>query len=243
MTTTIKGSFYAHDSFTVRVTLASVTAANWAVSAGTQFDSVDDVLSSFNAAITSTGVSFAIVINTANHSGTIQATTAGLSFSIDWSHAGDGSEIRTFLGEVDNLTNEPSGYTFDNPLASYFYSPYGMRELSISAEPWDVQRLLTGSGQVQTNTPHHGVSDALMYSAQAVFWFGTSSTNYKPFQRLRDLIDDLLTFGQPFTITTASDSFRCFFMDTNQIDIIPQPVADVPRGDIYEFALRVLVVD
>jgi len=242
MSTSIKGSFHTADGFTVRVTLASVAAADWVVTAGTTYNTVDDLLSDLNADITSTGVSFAVVANATTHDFTVQATTGGLPFSVAWSHAGDGTSVRNFLGETADLSSKATGYSFSEPVASSFYSPYGLRRFDVAAEPWNVQRLMTGAGAVQTNSPHHGKASQLMYTATAEFWYGNSS-NYEPFEALRDLIEGLLSYGQPFTISSGDQSYACVFADVEQLTIIPQPVDDVERGDIYAFSLNVVVVE
>ena len=244
MSTNVQGSFHAADGFTVRTTLSGIGNADLVVAAGTTYDTADAALAAWNTAISSLSITVAKNINTSRHDATVVVTTTGPTFSVDWSHAGDGSALRDFLGETGNLTTEASGYRFTNPLAAAFFPSYGLRRMDITGRPWDVQRLMTGSGAIQANSPHHGTSDDLMYEATAEFWFGhDSGSSYYYYEAVKNLIEGLLEYGQPFVISTVDQNYTCRLANTEQLEIVPQPVSDVERGDVYSFSLPVVVID
>lgn len=244
MTTHVQGSFHTVDGFTVRTTLTAIGDADWVVAAGTTYATADAALAAWNTAISGISVSVARNVNASRHDATVVVTTSGPTFSVDWSHAGDGTTMRDFLGESANLTTEASGYRFDNPLAAAWFPSYDLRRLDVSGQPWDVQRLMTGGGAVQANNPHHGTTDDLMYEARAEFWFGYDvGSSYYYYEALRNLIEGILEYGQPFVITTDADAYTCRLANIEQLELIPEPVTDVERGDIYRVTLPVVVVD
>lgn len=240
MTTTLQGSFYAPDAFTVRFTLAPSSHADFSVAAGTTYADIDAVLTAWNAVLSGVSCSVARVTNAANHTASVEVTIPSGTFSIDWSHLGDGSSLRDYLGEVGNLSGESDGYTFDNPLAAGWFPPYDLRSLSISGEPYDVQRLMTGSGAITTNDPHSNTGDGTKYTANAVFWFGDSSS-YVGQEALRDFVEGVLEYGQPFVIKAPIDTYTCEFNLRGEFELIPEPVEDVRRGYIYQIAIPVVV--
>ncbi len=243
MATNLQGSFYTADGFTVRTTLTGISHADWVVSAGTTYATADAALAAWNTALTSISITVARSINTAEHTASVSVTTSGPTFSVDWSHAGDGTQMRDFLGEVGNLTTEASGYTFDNPLAAAWFPSYDLRSLDIQAKPWHAQRLMTGSGAIQANSPSQGVDDELMHEARAVFWFGANTINWQGYGALRDFIEGVLQYGQPFVIATDDDSYTCRFNAADELEIVPEAVTDVKRGYIYRVSIPVVVVD
>lgn len=241
MTTHVQGSFYAQEAFTVRMSVGASTA-DWVVAAGTTYATADAALVAWNAAISSLSVTVARVVSASAHTASVQVTTAGPSFSITWSHAGDGTRIRDYLGEVGDLSGEPSGYVFDNPLAAAWFPSYDLRRFDISGAPWSKQRMMTGAGAVVTNNPHHGLDDDLMYEARVEFWFGSSST-YEGYEALRDLIDGILEYGQPFTITTDDNAYVCRLPSGDTLELMPEPVEEIQRGYIYRVSFPVVVVN
>lgn len=241
MSTSIQGSFHAVDAFTVRMQVGASTA-DWVVSKGTTYATPDDVLDAWNTAITALSTTVTKQINAADHTASCAVDTGGLSFSVTWSHAGDGSRVRDYLGEVGDLSSEPDGYTFDNPIAVGWYPSYDLRSFSISGEPWSTQRTMTGSGAVTTNNPHHGRGDAIKYTARAEFWYGSAGT-YAPHEALASAVDGIMEHGQPFTITNPDRSWVCRFPNEKTLELIPEPVEGVERGTIYRVSFPVVVVE
>lgn len=240
MATHVQGSFYTEQAFTVRMTVGASTA-DWVVSAGTTYATADAALAAWNTALASISASVSRGGTASTHRQSVRVDSGGPTFSITWSHAGDGTRMRDYLGEVGDLSGESSGYVFDNALAAAWFPTYDLRRLSISGAPWSKQRMMTGAGAVVTNNPHHGLDDDLMYEARAEFWFG-SSTTYEGYEALRDLIDGILEHGQPFTITTDDNAYVCRLPSGDTLDLIPEPVDDVERGYIYRVTLPVVVV-
>lgn len=242
MATHLQGSFFAYDAFTVRTTVGASTA-DWVVAEGTTYASSDAVLAAWNTALTPIGVTVQYTIDAASHTATVSVDTGGSTFEVTWSHAGDGTSMRDFLGEVGDLSGESDGYAFDNPLAVAWFPSYDLRRLNIAAEPWDMQRMMTGSGAVTTNSPHTNVSGLLRYSATVEFWFGHSAgSSYLYYEALRDFFDGLFRFGQPFQLVADGATHTCRLSDTKQLQLVPEPVDDVERGDIYSVSFGVTVV-
>lgn len=243
MPTHLQGSFHTSVSFTVRTTVG-VSSADWTVSAGTTYATADAALAAWNTVLTSISVSIARSTTASTHRASLSVDTGGPTFSITWSHLGDGSRMRDFLGEVGDLSAEADGYTFDNPLAVGLFPSYGLRRLDISAEPWERQRLMTGAGAITANNPHHGTAGALRYDAQAEMWIGHNvGTSYEWYEALAIFIDGLLEYGQPFVITTDDDAYTCRLQNSDTLELIPEPLEDIQRGDLYRVTLPVVVID
>lgn len=240
MTTHVQGSFYTQESFTVRMSVGA-SYADWVVSAGTTYATADDALAAWNAVLSSISASVLRGGQSRTHRQFVRVDSGGQPFSITWSQSGDGTRMMTYLGEVGDLSGESSGYIFDNALAAAWFPTYDLRRLDISGAPWSKQRMMTGAGAVVTNNPHHGTGDDLMYEGLAEFWFG-SSLSYEGYEALRDLIDGILEYGQPFTITTDHTVYVCRLPNTDTLEIIPEPVEDVQRGYIYRVTVPVVVV-
>jgi len=243
MATNLQGSFYTSEAFTVRMTKGASTA-DWVVAAGTTYMTADEALAAWGAAISSIHVKVGYNINASSHTATVYIETGGSTFDVTWSHAGDGTRMRDFLGEVGDLSGEPDGYMFDNPLAVAWFPSYDMRNLQTSVEPWDKQRMMTGSGAISTNNPHHNTDSELHYTARADFWFGYDvGTGYAFYEALRDFIEGLLEYGQPFVITTDDDQYTCRLANPKQLELVPEPVDNIQRGDLYKVSLNLTVVD
>ena len=241
MATNIQGSFHAPLAFTVRMTTGS-SSADWTITAGTTYQTAEDALVAWNAVISSISCSVFLVDTAINspHTKSVRVQAAG-SFSVEWSHLGDGSRLRNFLGETGDISTQPSGYVFTNPLAAAWFPPYDLRRFDISGEPWSTQRLMTGAGSVVPNNPHFSKGGDLMYQATAQLWFGNTS-GYAGYEALRDLIEGILEYGQPFTITTDDNIYRCRLPAGESFEMIPEPVEDVVRGYIYRAEMPVIMV-
>ncbi len=243
MSTSLQGSFYCKSSFTVRFTLNSSTNADWFVSAGTTFADIDEALADWNSTLSSISCSVARVKNAANHTATVQVFIPSGTFSINWYYTGTFQDtINDYFGASLLISNESGGFAFSNPLPTGWFPPYGMRRLSIKAEPWDVQRFMTGAGAVTTGNPHITSPDEMKYRADAVFWFGDSSS-YLGYKALRDFIEGVLEFGNPFVIRSDGQTYTCRLDIKNDFQLVPTPVENVRRGYIYEVTIPVVVID
>lgn len=237
MTTSVQGSFYCKSAFTVRTTVG-VSSADFSVSAGTTFATAEAALSSWSAVTSGIGVTFSHSINQATHEAFVVAASSAGSFDVEFSHLGDGSEFRDFLGESSDLTSQADGYEFSGPLASAWFPSYGIRRLDLDAEPWDVQRFMPGSGVITTQNPHSGPGSALRYNGNAVFWYGTLG-NYNPHKALRNLLEGIMEYGQPFTIAADNQTYTCRLRTGASFTILPEPVTDLRRGSAYRVSIPV----
>jgi len=244
MSTYIQGSFRASDAVTVRFTYdptGAASTADWSIGAGTTYATANAALLALQTRVRtllgSSDFDITAVVDTDQHNATVRVTTPGLNFSIDWSHAGDGSALRTFLGESGNVTDQASGYTFSGPLAAAWHPPYDLRRLDLRTKPWDTQRLMTSAGAPSVGNPH---TTSLRQDADAEFWFG-SSANYDGYGALRDCIEGVFTYGQPFVIGTDVADYTCRF-PAGDLKVVPEPVEDTRRGTVYRVSLPVVVV-
>lgn len=114
----LQGAFRMPADATIRTTNHSTgDTIDWVVSEGDIWESVDAIVAEWLAVFVvaygfEPDISVAIVETASTYTGTLRITTTGATFSIDWSHAGDGTSLRNFLGEAGNAATESSGYDF-----------------------------------------------------------------------------------------------------------------------------------
>ena len=125
--TTIQGSFRVTANATIRLTDdpgGSPTTSDWVVTEGTVYDSIEDLLDEWGAQVVSDIAGYVIgPRRSATSYGrvTISSVAAGgNTFDVDWSQAGDGTDLRDWLGFTGNLSGEGPSYTTTNRIPAWF---------------------------------------------------------------------------------------------------------------------------
>lgn len=107
-TTYLQGAYRQAAAATVRITVdptGTPVTHDWAIAAGTVWDSVDEIIADWNASLSGPVVSV-------SHATGKLTVTASANVSIAWSHAGSGTALRDWLGESADAANQSSPYTF-----------------------------------------------------------------------------------------------------------------------------------
>lgn len=161
--TWLQGSHYQADAATVRLTVdPSGTPAtyDWAISAGTVYKSLDLLLVSWQAAL-GTAAWVELVPDTTTHRAHVRVNTAGgETYSIAWSHAGDGTAIRDRLGETGNVSGRATATVWTNPVQAGWYGWHGATRLRRkSTRPLATRReMLSGT---HSETQHGAIPSEL----------------------------------------------------------------------------------
>ena len=254
MASYLQGSWRAPAAFTVRVTHHGLgVTSDHSTSAGDVYDSVDDALDAWNAELEADLGAGRVVLALGGsadaYAQSVSVTTNTGTFSVDWSHAGDGDAFRDWLGEVANLTTRPSGYTFAGPHLAGYALKYRLR----AARRTGTTRLrgqgqsLDGTTQTQ-HTAGVGQADAVPVALSALIDNGTG--DYEGHERLEAFIDEIFTIagamGGRFSVwhgeDGAEEQWVCR-LDEEELVVMPIPVEDGGGSTLYEFDIPVIGVD
>lgn len=108
----LQAPMLAPSACTIRIAIASGGGNHdWAVSAGTVWASLDELVDDWNTALAG-AATVALVPDTTLHRANVRVTTgSGATWSITWSHSGDGTAIRDRLGATGDVAGHTSGTT------------------------------------------------------------------------------------------------------------------------------------
>ena len=202
----MQGSMIIKEAFTIRLTDNSDGSDDLVLAAGTEFDSVDEFLSTWQTSINANGwaTSYTLAVNTSGaDKGKIKiSNSTGHTFSINWDQAGDATEaarVRDWLGHAADVVNTSEPLTLTNAHKAGFYPALAPSALS---------RTSTGYGRGQgtlLSTASFTQSDPVRNSAGNVALELTlqldCSTDWSELFDLADFFDDVFDYmGEPFSI-------------------------------------------
>ena len=123
----LQSSFQAPAAATIRIAIAGGGGSHdWAITAGTSWDCLDDLVTAWNTALAGAAV-VALTANVELHQARVYITTGtGAAYDLTWSQAGDGTAIRNRLGSTGNLTAKASAsLAWNGVVLGAFYSWVG----------------------------------------------------------------------------------------------------------------------
>ncbi len=152
--TWLQGSHYQPVAATVRLTIdpsGAATTHDWAVTAGTHYKSLDLLIASWQAALGSAAW-LEVVPDATAHRGFLRVNTAGgETYSIAWSHAGDGTLLRNRLGESGNVSGRVTATVWSSPVLACWYGWHGATRLQRRATKPVVGRRALLSGTLESS--------------------------------------------------------------------------------------------
>jgi len=213
-TTYLQGSFRAPAAATIRFTRTDTAATvDWAVSQGDTWDSADDLLSEWTAAIQADGgfsSAFSIVAShsVADSVDTCTVTTGGPAYSVAWSHAGDGTALRNWLGESGNITGAADGSSFSSHIPTSYVARYGVVSLTRTTTGHARGHVVTADKGFEA-LHHWGTQDADDVEATLVLRVGNPTGDaysvLAKFEAFVDNIWDMTGGGWPIAIYHQPD--------------------------------------
>ena len=209
----LQGSFQASTAATVRFTRDdSGDVVDWTIDEDTVWNSAQDALAEWSAVIVADGnFGSAFDLTTTNSAGTMKSqvlvTTGGPAFSVAWSHSGDGTALRNWLGESGNIAGGANGSQFSSHLPTGFVAGNGARLVRTSSGRHRAHFVsLDGSHYTQ----HHASSaDADSIGATVTLgWGSTSAATYTGHELLESWLDSLWDdagSGEPFSLFVTDE--------------------------------------
>lgn len=242
----LQSSYGVTDNATIRVTddpTGVPTTSDFAITEGTVYDSHDDFCTAWNAQLVADfGAGYAVALSDdSDYRGKTIVTTTGNNFSIDWSQSGDGSNVRNWLGETGNVTDQATGYQFTSKARATFYGDRGAQSIkrTSTSRPGAGVTSLSGAGRSQHST---SLSDTDTVWIDAVLWFGDSSNAYSGHARFELWLDDLFDYDgvlARFSIYHGGEQWVCRFAD-EVVDIQTRKVPGSAKADLYEISLSLI---
>jgi len=207
----LQSSFRVPSAATIRFTRDdSGATVDWSLTAGTVYKSADHLAAQWKSTIQgsgSFGLDFAVdvTIRIAASYQIVKITTGGPAFSVDWSHAGDGSAVRDFLGESGNISGGADGATFSGAVPAAYVARYGATRVSRSATSRDRGQFLALDGTSSWSQHHASPDDHDTVRVEVELWAGdTAATNARsPLLQLEQFVDALFDeagAGEPFAL-------------------------------------------
>ena len=238
----LQSSFRVPSDATIRFTRDDTSdRVDWAVTAGTVYQSVDHLVAQWKGTIQAAaafGLAFAIdvTISSANSYQIVVVTTGGPAFSIDWSQAGDGTAVRDFLGQSGNISGAADGAPFSSWVPAAYVARYGATRVSRSATSRDRGQFLALDGSTSWSQHHASPDDEDTARVEVELWAGdTAATNARsPLRQLERFVDALFDdtgAGEPFALYLsrhdAEDGVSAYQSTGGD-----HAVADVDRWDL-----------
>ncbi|MAG64447.1 MAG: hypothetical protein CMK74_01015 [Pseudomonadales bacterium] len=243
--TYFQGSFRVTKAATIRVTYHPATTSDWAVSAGDTYTSLDLLIAAWQAQLDSDlgadKVIVSVTHSTTAYTGTLRLTTDGPNVSVDWSQAGDGEDLRDWLGESADITNEASPYDFAAQHKAGWYPPYAaqMLQRSESSRPRSQMLTLGANSRTQHNADV-GDEDEIGVSLRC--WMDDGTGSFEGHDELEQFVDELhdeTGGGEPFSIyhgeAGAEEQWVVRFADA-ALSIVPARVAGAQANDLWQWS-------
>lgn len=191
--TWLQAGHYQAAAATVRFTFASTppTTADWVVPAGTWFESVDAMVENLNAALVGKA-RVELVPSHAAHTASVRISTegAGPTYSITWSHAGDGTALRDRLGESGNVSGRATGTTWSVAVRAAWYSWLGAARIERSQTEEVSARTPLRDGSVMEVT--HSRQPAPRVTLDVELRFGPPPGATDPFHQAHEALQRFL---------------------------------------------------
>lgn len=251
--TWLQGSHYQAAAATIRLTVdPSGTPAtyDWAITAGTVHKSLDLLVVSWQAAL-GTAAWVELVPDTTTHRAHVRINTAGgETYSIAWSHAGDGTAIRNRLGESGNVSGRATATVWTNPVQAGWYGWHGATRLRRkTTRPLATRReMLSGT---HSETQHGAIPSelGLVQLAMTLRWGpppGVAFTlgGHEAFDAFVDELWDATGGGEPWSIyhlpddEPAPERYEVSFGDSD-LTLMPRRIGARP-DQLYELELDLI---
>lgn len=251
--TWLQGSHYQAAAATVRLTVdPSGTPAtyDWSITAGTTWKSLDLLVASWQAAL-GTAAWVELVPDTETHRAYVRVNTAGgETYSIAWSHSGDGTAVRDRLGETGNVSGRATATIWTNPVQAGWYGWHGATRLHrTSTRPLATRReMLSGT---HSETQHGAIPSELgTVELDVVLRWGpppSSSVGYGGHEAFEEFLEELWDAtggGEPWSIyhlPDDEDSPERYEVSFADADLTLQPKRIGGRPDrLFELALSLI---
>lgn len=214
----LQGALLVASGATIRLTYDPTGApatSDLVVAAGTLYRSLDTFLAVWEAQVEADiGGAWTFAVSPDNGPGSVLITTPGLNYSVTWSFAGDGTQIRNWCGEAADIVNRPNGNQFTTPHQMGHYVERSFQVLRRRETSRPRMQMITRAGG--TRTQHRmstGSPDRIVYDVR--FWLGPNDALTLAADNLEQFLDDLRDVGthQHFTLWHGSDSYFGGFAD------------------------------
>lgn len=238
----LQSSFRVPSDATIRFTRDDTAAVvDWSITAGTLYQSVDHLVANWKTAIqddASFGLDFAVdaTISAPSSYQIVVVTTGGPAFSVDWSHAGDGSAVRDFLGQSGNISGAADGSSFSSWIRACYVARYGAIRTSRSTTARDRGQFLALDGTSSWSQHHASTDDEDDIRADVELWAGdVAATNARsPLRQLERFVDELFDTegaGEPFALYASRHDAEAGVSE-HQAAGGDHAVADTTRWDL-----------
>ena len=247
----IQGSFRVPADATVRLTRDDTSATvDWALTEGDEYTSAEQLVTAWRNTVQGS-VSFAAfsidtVSSLAAFTSTVTVTTGGPAWSVAWSHAGDGSAVRDWLGASGDIAGAADGATLGAPVPAAFVANYGARVVRQNTGRDRAHFVaLDGSHQTQHHAASGAVDDAQV--SAVIRWGSASAATYAGHEQLESCVDaifDATGGGEPWTLfvcdetddlATATQWLLRFA--TSPVELRPAQVHGSKRGQLWEIRI------
>jgi hypothetical protein len=222
--TSLQSSIRVASACTIRFTDdpgGSPSHSDFAITAGTVYNSVDDLLTAWTAQLQADLTSSHVVQREEDTgaSDRVMVTTAGANWSVVWSHAGDGDQVRDYLGASGDISNQPRYAPIGTTPAAY-RSTYAARIIQRGSSSRDRAQLTTISGAHRwqsSNSP--GTVDRV--DLEIVLWIGGSTTDHASHEDLETWVDEVFKQSEPWSLYHNDYRWQCRFSDS-PLEIVPE---------------------
>lgn len=247
ISTYLQGSFSATAAATIRFTDdpgGSPTTSDWVVAAGDTWNSADELVAAWTTQLVAdlgAGFSVAVTAVTASVHGICTVTTTGSAFDIVWSQSGDGTDLRDWLGATGDLSNQPSGQTFQSHVPASFCPPYGAirARRQSTTRPHARMLRLDNTTQTQHSTSLADVDTAIV-DVELVWGASSGYTGHERWEAFVDAVFDEDGGGEPWSLfhglPGSEDQWVCRWTDAPVMSHMPRPFSQSKQGQLYRLA-------
>ena len=226
VTTYVQGSHIVQDSATIRIVWPATagTPSDWSISEGQIFNSVDEVLTSWQEQLDNDlgagNVTLSLVKDTAQHTATIEVLTSSGNFDLVWSQTGTAYHFRNWLGATDDFTDEPGGLSFPFPHCAGWYPAHAAREITRASTTRYRARQVSIDGSIQSshNSAIGDVDDVRINVELRTSDGGGALEGHSQFESFLEHLYEQTGCGEPFSIYHGGDRWLCRFgSDVNDL--------------------------
>ena len=210
-----QGSFRPTQPATIRVTYdpgGVPVTSDWAVAPGDDWDSLDDLLVEWNAQLTvdlgAGKLALQPRVTALTFTAKVRVVTDGPTFSIAWSQAGNGADLRNWLGSTGDIVAQPSLTTFANVHEAGYYLTRSVSEARVRSRSHSASfaPMLNGDAQTQHQTDIMRQPDGRM----TVRWWADAGTDHaaiSAFETFVERLHDATGGGEPFSVYNSDGTF------------------------------------